>query len=279
MLEFKVGKANMIPYEKTVNGSGAYYWSATDLGKNYFIKVQEFDGSPMVEALVATLLGYVENLPKHGFMDYRLCMVEDEDYNQKCVGVCCESVVGEFVPITALCSKHKDFFGSWYQDYDDFSDFLYAVPNGLALEERHLGYVLECLKVETGLSAQELIDFFLKQGLVDTLVKNGARRLQQNTVLYDEHSGKYSLGPMYDFGNSLIPSKGMKLEDYPFCDFVEKCVAGDKNKLLRIRSKDFIRDWSDFVDEEYGMTDYFNLNFTALIARLRETEGILWLEA
>lgn len=279
MLEFKVGKANIIPYGKTVNGSGVYYWSATGLGKNYFIKVQEFDGSPMVEALVATLLGYVENLPKQGFMDYQLCMVEDTDYNKKCVGVCCEYVVGEFVPITTLCSNHKDFFGSWYQDYDDFSDFLYAVPNGLALEERHLGYVLECLKVETGLSAKELIDFFLKQGLVDTLVKNGARRLRQNTVLYDESKGKYSLGPMYDFGNSLIPSKGMKLEDYPFCDFVEKCVAGDKNKLLRIRSKDFIRDWSDFVDEEYGMTDYFNLNFTALVARLRETEGILWLEA
>ena len=191
MLEFKVGKGNMIPYEKTVNGSGAYYWSATGLGKNYFIKVTEFGGSPMVEALVATLLGYVENLPKQGFMDYQLCMVEDEDYNQKCVGVCCEPVVGEFVPITALCSKHKDFFGSWYQDYDDFSDFLYAVPNGLALEERHLGYVLECLKVETCLSAQELIDFFLKQGLVDTLVKNGARRLQQNTVLYDVHSGVF----------------------------------------------------------------------------------------
>lgn len=46
-----------------------------------------------------------------------------------------------------------------------------------------------------------------------------------------------------------------------------------------IRAKDFIDDYKDFVDKDYGMTGWFNLNFNALVARLRETKGVLWLES
>lgn len=277
MLEFEVCRSDMM--QSAVEGSNIYYRRHNEeCDSEYFIKVQELDGSPMVEALVATLLGYVDNLPKQRYMDYELCKVKDTEYGQECIGVCCQYVSGTFVPITYFCGKHKDMFGDWEDDYYDFSDFMNEVPNGIALQKRYLETVLECIKIETGFGDKEIVDYFLKQALVDTIVKNGARRLRQHTMLLNEDTGKYSFGPMYDFGNSLKPTKG-SMAEYPFGDFVEKYVAGDKNKLLRIRAKDFIDDYKDFVDKDYCMTGWFNLNFNALVARLRETKGVLWLES
>lgn len=281
MLEFSVSNEKNGVF---VEGSGRYFIKEQD-GVKYFIKSMELDGSSMVEVLFSTLLGYIVNLPKEGYMDYMLCWINDTDYNERFVGVCCKYVEGKFIPVEAILNFKKDYFNNWYEDYDDFSDFLYYTPNDFNYAKGFFGNVCRAVSDYTGINIDEVKSYFHKQALLDALVCNCDRTFDNCSVMLDESTGVYRLSPLFDFGNGLIPQMGMTLGDdcKPFLtDFIKQVAVTNSVKdsgILRIRFTDFMRDWYDFVEEEYDMEDYFKLEFKTLVDRLQETKGILWDEA
>lgn len=281
MLEFSVTSENAV----FTNGSGRYF--IKEKGNiEYFIKLLEFDGSPMVEALMSTLLGYITNLPKVGYMDYMLCWVHDLDYNERFVGVCCKFNELKFISVDELLQLNKDYFGNWYEDYDDFTDYLYYTPNDYNYAKKFFSTVCQVISDYSDIPIDDIKSYFHKQALLDCLICNSDRRFDNCSILFNEFTSKYQLSPLFDFGNGLIPQKGIpfgKGDCKPFMnDFVKQVAVTNSVKdsgILSIKFNDFIRDWSSFVEEEYGMDDYFRLEFDTLVSRLKETKGILWDEA
>lgn len=283
MVEFTVSNKDWSPNS---DGSGVYYKKSYN-GKKVFIKLMEFDGSAMAEALISTLMGYITNLPKEGFMDYSLCRVKGEGHDTSDVGVFCDFIDAPIKIVSLhdfLIGKSKSFRG-WEEDYDDFGEFLVDTPGyDLKFSKEIFQTVCKLVAEATKEDVTYVSNYFHKQASIDAIVYNGDRSYDNCALLYDESNDLYKLSPYFDFGNSLFLQEGYNFpkDDIggPFHRDLKSQVAitsnGFNNKLLQIRYDGFLRDWGSFVEEEYDLNGFFQKDFQLLCSRLEGTKGSLW---
>lgn len=273
MLEFNVsGK------EAVIISKGFTSFKVYRDGVKWFIKVGNRAQSPMEEVLVSTLLGYVDNLPEEGYMDYQLCWVNSTaagSYGRH-VGVCCEYIDGSFIPLYNLFSKHEDAFGDWGKygqtsfsgfmkdfgclDYKEAKPFL-KVMTDVIVKETTLPY-----------DERRVNDYIIKMGMVDNIIHN-AKNLYDYKIV---SAGRQFL-PLHDFSDCLGYRSKRGFFSVWGRDFYKLLKDKyTKDDILKIHFNQFVTDWCTFKDEEYGLNDVFQEEFELLVKCLEDTENIFW---
>lgn len=275
MLEFNVSGREAVVISKGFTSFKVYRG-----GVKWFIKVGNRVQSPMEEVLVSTLLGYVDNLPEEGYMDYQLCWVNSTaagSYGRH-VGVCCEYIDGSFIPLYTLFSKHEDAFGDWEKyGQTSFSGFMKDFGCFDYKEAKpFLKVMSDVLVKETSFSYDEkrVNGYLIKMGMVDNIIHNA-----KNLYDYKIVSAGRQLLPLHDFGDCLGYRSKRGFFTVWKRDFQKLLKEKySRDDLLRINLAKFVADWWDFKDEEYGLNDVFKEEFDLLIKCLEDTEDIFWVK-
>ena len=273
MLEFNVSGKEAVVISKGFTSFKVYHD-----GVKWFIKVGNREQSPMEEVLVSTLLGYIDNLPEEGYMDYQLCWVNSTaagSYGRH-VGVCCEYIDGSFIPIYTLFSKHEDAFGNWEKyGQTSFSGFMKDF-GCLDYKEAKpfLKVMSDVIVKETAFTYDErrVSDYFIKMGMVDNIIHNA-----KNLYDYKIMSAGRQLLPLHDFSDCLGYRSKRGFFSVWSRDFYKLLKDRyTKDDLLKIHFDQFVSDWCTFKDEEYGLNDVFQEEFKLLVKCLEDTENIFW---
>lgn len=278
MVEFNCSRKDMIP---AADGSSVYYRGVYE-GKNVFIKLMEYDGSPMAEAFVSTLLGYFTNLPKSGFMDYSLCKVHNE-YGES-IGVFCDLIEQPTIMVSLhdFLADKEDYFRGWQDEFDDFGDFLSnSAVSWLAWGTSNFLSVCRLVSTATGEGTDTVMDYFFKLACIDCIVGNGDRSFDNCALLYNTETGKYSLCPYSDFGNSLYMDEKMTAvgKGGPFMSdaleqvrMMHKIRRGKRLELLKFDVAKYLDDgWGKYKEEEYGLNDFYVKDYWMVCDRMRDT--------
>lgn len=241
---------------------------------NNFIKIQEHDDSAVIEALCSTLMGYITNLPKWGFMDYSLCIIDDFlcVYTKAIDGLCGMGgvILGGFKSMNL-----RKLVGDDLDDYYFESEYLESTEVNAG---NKYNAVVKSIGIYTGIPIKDIKGYFLYLTLLDCLFLNPDRTWSNVLIRYD--GSKYYLSPYFDFGNSLNLIDGMPAYPHLFSDDwnteLNTCLQGTNIKL-KIQYDKFLSDFSSLEDKDlYDSKDLVQKKLDYLKYRLLVTKGKLW---
>lgn len=260
--------------KQSIPGSGVYY-SSTACNPKLFFKKPAIKGSAIVEALISTYLGYIDEVKEFGYADYFLCKIGDAyaNYTKLIQGL------EDIVPILA---KNSNLFNPKYKSrYNDIVDYLCDrdIDSKTEVKDKY-EEICRVLSVITGLQVSYIERYFRVLTIIDFLVSNGDRSFD-NVFLLNTKDGLV-LSPYLDFGNSL-------------CCFGKSCSnvsSGPFSKHQKVQldaveafNNPLTMDFDGFMNyiQGFKVNDLFQMRiFTCSLAMLKETcekwKGKLWIQ-
>lgn len=259
----------------SVPGSGVYYVSTVTCTPKLFFKKPAIKGVAIVEALISSFLGYIEDVKEFGYIDYSLCKIGDVYANYT-------NFVSGFEDIIPVLAQNSHLFKC--KDKDNYQDIIDYMLDGdkkdTTLVVNKFKETCRVLSIITSSPVEFVERYFRVLMIIDFLVSNGDRTFDNISFLNTEKG--LMLSPYFDFGSSLCCTgkDNLNISAGPFSKFhkLQLNAADAFNNPITIDFDRFINYIQDFKIKDSFQMRVFMGSLGMLQESCARWKGKLWVQ-